>query len=114
MAAIVHSQFIAGQIQSNSNKQQFSSIFKQQYDFKHVSIASTELKLSERMFVNYKRKRLNYFLLVESILNEIFKPEPVINKEGFHCKANPFLEIEETKGNTGFIKFGMIINLGLK
>ena len=111
---IVHSQVIAGQTQSNSSKQQFSFIFKQQYDFKYVSNAGTELKLSERMFVNYKRKQLNYFLLVESILNEIFKPKPVINKEGFHCKANPFLEIEETKGNTGFIKFGMIINLGLK
>jgi hypothetical protein len=49
--------------------------------------------------------------LAENILNEIFKPDPAIDESGFHYKANPLMEIEETKGNTGFIKFGIRINL---
>jgi len=74
----------------------------------------SEIKLQEIAFVRYKRDRLNCFILIESILNELFKPEPTINKHGFHYNANPYLEIKETKGNTGFIKFGVMINLGLR
>lgn len=116
LATIFFSTVMFGQYatEQNSNKQKFNFYFKQRYTIKRESVFKGELKLQEAAFLFYKRRRLNCFVLAENILNEIFKPVPAINKEGFYYRANPFIEIEETKGNTGFIKWGMMINLVFK
>jgi len=80
----------------------------------NTGVFDATFNLPERAVLNCKKDGMNCFIIIESILNEIFKPEPAINKNGFHGSANPFLEIQETKGNTGFIKLGVTINLSFK
>jgi hypothetical protein len=80
----------------------------------NTGLFEATFNLQERAILNYKKNGMNWFIIIESILNEIFKPEPAINKNGFHGSATPFLEIQETKGNTGFIKLGMMIDLSFK
>ena len=74
----------------------------------------TIINLQETISLNYKRKMVTLFLFAENVLNEVFKPEPVVSNSGFHYGANPNMEIEETKGNTGYIKLGVAINLKFK
>ena len=68
-----------------------------------VKSFASMINLQETVSFNYIRKKLTLFLSAENILNEIFKPDPVVD--------GPVIEKEETLGNTGFIKLGVTINL---
>jgi hypothetical protein len=65
----------------------------------------------ETTVMSYKKNKIGIFLFAENLLGEYLKPEPTVNKSGFHYSANPLFEIEETKGNTGYIKLGINIQI---
>jgi hypothetical protein len=63
--------------------------------------------VSGRFVLKNKLRKIDLFFLVENLVNELLKPGPIVNDAGFHFKANPYLEIPETMGDTEYMKFGI-------
>ena len=57
------------------------------------------------------KSKINLFFLLQNPVIELLKKDPILNESGFHFKANPYLEIPETMGDTGYMKVGVKLNL---